>query len=137
MLSLRRHYFYLHNKNKFYKVNLRANVIFALISVLAYMSGFKKPYSWLFLATALFRFSNIGITSIASILLFHTVLVISVFIAPIGMGWLEERIKEMEELEDIAPGFLEIDNYKNPKALTNDDTEVSVNENEREKDTLS
>ena len=137
ILSLRRHYFYLHGIAEYYKVNLCDNIMFVLISVAFYICGSQKVYSWLFLATLMLRFSSIGITSIASILLFHASLVISVFIAIIGMGWVEEDNKEREELLERVPGVLTV----NPLEKKDDSTEVpkdeKENKDEREKDTFS
>ena len=95
----------------------------------------RKAYSWLFLVTYLFGFSNIGLSSLSSILLFHIVLFISIFLAPIGLGWVKIKAMERRELREMAPGILEV----NPLEQKRDSTEVQTNEIQKtkEKDSLS
>lgn len=54
----------------------------------------------------------------------------SIFLAPIGLGWIKMKAKEEKELLERAPGILEI----NPLEQKRDNTEVFTNENKEKKE---
>ena len=142
-IHLRRCYLGIRDKVQYYTLNLVATGAFAIVSIATYITAsmiissimLRKAYSWLFLVTYLFRFSNIGLSSLSSILLFHIVLFISIFLAPIGLSWIKLKEKEEEELREMAPGILEV----NPLEQKRNSTEVQTNEIQKtkEKDSLS
>lgn len=134
--TLRKCYIIIDGDTKlFYVSNLCTAVIFCGISMIAFVMLPRKAYSWFFLVTYLMRFTEIGITSPISIILFHVILTISIFLAPIGLGWVKIKAMERRELREMAPGILEV----NPLEQKRDSTEVQTNEIQKtkEKDSLS
>lgn len=113
---LRKCYLIMRNDNSFYIANLFAATIYGTVSVVAYITAsmifssiaLRKAYSWVFLVTYFLGFSNIGISTKVSILLFHCLLFISIFLAPVGFGWIKEKELEKEEFISRMPGMLEV-----------------------------
>ena len=122
--SLRRCYVVLGGEKSYYIINAIATVVFVAASLFAYKFYRGEIYSWFFLTTGLGSFLNISVSGIKSILAFHCLLSASIFLAPIGLGWVKMAIEEEEELMEVAPGFLEV----NPLEPKKEDT--SSNENQ-------
>ena len=120
---LRKCYLIMVNEKSFFIANLFSVTIYATVSIVAYIIAGKilssiilrKAYSWVFLVTYFLGFSNFGIPSIVSIALCHIILFISVFLAPIGLGWIHEKRREKEEFISRMPGMLEV-NPLEPKS---------------------
>ena len=105
---LRRCYAFLVNKKCYYIVNCVAYAVFVIINAGAYFLLPTDGYTWIFVVTKFLRYSNLGVSTPVGIALFHTVIVVSVFIAPIGMGWIKRRDTEAREYIDNMPPPLEI-----------------------------
>ena len=133
--NLRWCYKALGGKDLYYYVNICGYGAFAIINICSYIILPTDAYTWIFVITRLGRYSSLGITSPMAITLFHIILFISIFLAPIGLGWIKMKIKEEEELREMAPGILEV----NPLEQKRDSTEVQTNEIQKtkEKDSLS
>ncbi len=127
---LRRCYFEMFDDKQYYITNLFATGAFIAISMFAFILLPRKSYSWLFLVTGLGSFLNVNIPSTIAILTFHSILFVSIFLAPIGLGWIKMKAKEEEELLERIPGILEI----NPLEQSHGNTEVSTNENKEKEE---
>ena len=114
----------------YFIANIIAVIIYASLSCGLYLGAdyisnelLKKAYSWIFLTTYFMQFTRLGILPILSIGIFHVILLISVFVAPIGLGWIKqaklESEIEMEELLERVPGRLEV-NPLEDKTLENE-----------------
>ena len=133
--SLSSCYFELCDDKKYYVINLIATASFFLTSICSFLLLPRVSYSWLFLVTGLGSFLNFVVRAQIAILSFHAILTISIFLAPIGLGWVKIKAKEEEELRERAPGILEV----NPLEQKTKSTEVQTNEIQKtkEKDSLS
>ena len=133
--SLSSCYFELRDDKKYYVINLIATAAFSLTSICSFLLLPRVSYSWLFLVTGLGSFLNFVVRAKVAILSFHAILTISIFLAPIGLGWIKMKEREEEELLERAPGILEV----NPLEQKRDSTEVQTNEIQKtkEKDSLS
>ncbi|MBQ3022484.1 MAG: hypothetical protein IJD91_04065 [Clostridia bacterium] len=91
-------------KKIYLAVNLCATALFILISLISYNFIPEELYSWLFLATYLGGFTNLGISGEMSILLFYAVIMVTIFLSPINMGWVQEEIEEINDsFENLPP----------------------------------
>lgn len=119
----------------YYYVNICGYSAFAIINICSYIVLPADAYTWIFVITRFARYSSLGITSPVAITLFHIILFISIFLAPIGLSWIKLKEKEEEELREMAPGILEV----NPLEQKRKSTEVQTNEIQKtkEKDSLS
>ena len=87
---LRRCYFDLKNKSLYYLVNYAAYAAFMLIGICIYYIGNSEVYAWLFSITKFARYSGYGINTFASAMIFHTIMLITIPVSPIGMNWVFE-----------------------------------------------
>lgn len=133
--SLRICYLEMLDDKKYYITNLFATGAFIVVSMLAFILLPREGYSWLFLVTGLGSFLNFAVRAKIAISAFHTILTISIFLAPIGLGWVKIKAMERRELREMAPGILEV----NPLEQKRNSTEVQTNEIQKtkEKDSLS
>lgn len=122
-------------KSLYYYANICGYGVFALINFCAYQLLPTDAYTWIFVITRFARYSSLGITSPVGITIFHCVLFISIFLAPIGLGWVKIKAIERRELRKTAPGILTV----NPLEQKRKSTEVQTNEIQKtkEKDSLS
>ena len=91
-------------------------------------------FTWLFVTTRFLRYAGLGVSSKIGIALFNVILFLSIFFAPIGLGWIKEKIKEQKALENLAPGILEVNPFENKQ----DVNEVAdKNATEKEEDSVS
>ena len=124
VVMLRRCYRILCRIKIYYIVNSCAGLFFALISICAFFTIPRALYSWMFLATYLAGFSNIGIQPFLSVILFHSVITASIFVAPVGMGWVKKMEEEERQYIENMPPMLEI----NTVEQSAENTEVVHNE---------
>ena len=122
-------------KDLYYYANICGYSAFAIINICSYIVLPADAYTWIFVITRFARYSSLGITSPVAITLFHIILFISIFLAPIGLGWVKIKAMERRELREMAPGILEV----NPLEQKRESTEVQTNEIQKtkEKDSLS
>lgn len=73
------------DKEIYYTANLLACIAFAIVSVIIYLTGAKTLFSLLFATAKMVRTIDMEIGMKYSLLLFHTISTVSVFIAPIGI----------------------------------------------------
>lgn len=121
--ALRRYYKKLGGKKLYYYSNLCGYGAFALINLLSYMFLPTDAYTWLFVITKLGRYTSLGITAPVAISLFNCSLFFSVFLAPIGLGWVKVEAREIRELRKRAPGVLNV----NPLEPKKEDTSSEKN----------
>ena len=125
IVMLRRCYCILRSNEVYYIVNLCANSLLALVSICALFTFPRRLYSWAFLVTYFAGFLNVGISALVSVSLFHIIMLASIFLAPIGMGWVLEKEAEERQYIEKMPPMLEI----NPVEQDSDNTKVPENEN--------
>lgn len=94
VMMLRRYYSVMRGKKSYYIVNMWACVIFAIINISVFISCPREFYVWLFSITGFIRYSNLNVSAWKSIALFHIIIVASIFLAPIGMGWVKKKAEE-------------------------------------------
>ena len=98
--NLRKCYFDLCNKKRFYLLNFLSHAIFACINFAVLMSSENAVYTWLFSITKGLKFLDIDI--IYSVLLFHFIQLICIVVSPIGMGWVFYRDDVDEEQSEFV-----------------------------------
>ncbi len=128
--SLSSCYFELSGDKTYYVINLIATAGFVLTSICSFLWLPRVSYSWLFLVTGLGSFLNFVVHSNTAILSFHVILTVSVFLAPIGLGWVKLAVQEEEELLKRAPGILEV----NPLEQKKKTSEVQTDEIKKTKE---
>ena len=135
IIMLRQYYIAFAGNSAYYITNICAYAVFAIVNLCAYTFLPTDAYTWIFVITRFGRYTNLGITSPGGITLFHCIVFASIFLAPIGLGWIKMKAKEEEELLERAPGILKV----NPLEQKRDSMEVSTNENKekKEKNSLS
>lgn len=106
--TLRRCYKAFAGKKIYYDANICAYGIFAILNLLAYIILPADGYTWILVITRLGRYTNLGITSSVAITLFHLIIFLSIFLAPIGLGWIKEKRREKKEFISRMPGNLEV-----------------------------
>ena len=134
VLKLRKCYLALGGKTLYYVNNIIAWGIFVLVEVCVYVFAPMDIYTWLFVATRFLRYTSLGVPSKIGIALFNVILFLSIFFAPIGLGWIKEKIKEQKALESLAPGVLEINPFENKQDVNEVDDK---NATEKEKSSMS
>ena len=130
IIMLRRCYVAFVGERTYYIANICAYVVFTIVNLCAYIFLPTDAYTWIFVITRLGRYTNLGITSPVGITIFHFIAFISIFLAPIGLGWIKMKVREEEELLERAPGILEV----NPLEQKKDSMEVSTNEDKEKKE---
>ena len=105
----------------YYAANILSCLIFAFINIGAYKFLSADLHTWLFVITRFGRYVYIGINSLKAVFIFYCIVGVSVFLAPIGLGWIkrekEEKIREKADVYEI-----------NRLGENYDNTEVAVNE---------
>lgn len=121
---LRRCYKGLGGKSLYYYSNLYGYGVFALVNMFAYIFLPTDAYTWIFVITRFGRYADLGITSPVAIFIFHFLLFASIFLAPIGLGWVKIKARE-EELRERAPGFLEVNPLEKDWEISKENKEES------------
>lgn len=82
---LRQCYADLRGGELYYICNLLAYLIFILVGIILYIIGARVLYTWLFAITKIVRFIDMGTRMRYSLLIFHSLGVLAIFLAPIKM----------------------------------------------------
>ncbi len=91
---LRNCYFDLEGKSAYYSSNVIAYLSFTLLSMFAYFFVSNEIYTWVFALTKFVRYINSQISAFISICIFHILGILSIYVAPLGMGnFINERIE--------------------------------------------
>ncbi len=85
---MRRLYYKLANKFEYYMSTYIAHLLFFVINLSVGVIFDNTVYAWLFSITKFARFSHLMMSSLTSAVIFNIVMLLSIHIAPIGMGWL-------------------------------------------------
>ena len=85
VLFLRECFLYLESRNAYYKANLIAYTMFILVSVSTYTFGGNVLHTWLFAITKFVAYSAQNISGLASLIIFHVIMLATVFAAPWDM----------------------------------------------------
>lgn len=96
---LRNCYFDLDGKSEYYTLNAIAYLFFAMINMFSYFFVADKIYTWLFALTKFIRYTNFEISTFTSVCVFHTMGILLIFVAPLGM---KEFIDDKLEYEQIG-----------------------------------
>ena len=134
VIRLRECYLDLGGKTLYYTSNIIALSVFALVELCVYVFMHMDIYTWLFVTTRFLRYTELGVSSVVGITLFNIILFLSIFLAPIGLGWIKVKIAEQKALESLAPGVLKV----NPLENKRDENEVAdKNATEKEENSMS
>lgn len=112
VFMLRRSYKKIKKIKSYYVISLCATAAFVFISVIAFFTFPRKFYSWFFLVTCLAGFSNVKLLIKLSLPMFYIVIFASVFLAPIGMGWVKRKAEEKKLYIEKMPPKLVIEKEK-------------------------
>lgn len=123
--KMRNCYYEIKNTALYYTINLCAYAIFSVLNLSSYVFFSREAYTWCFLITGFARFSRLEVATKISIMMFHCINLASIFLAPIGMGWVLEKEAEERQYIEKMPPMLEI----NTAEQDSDNTEVPENEN--------
>lgn len=85
VLLLRECFLYLESRNAYYKSNLIAYIAFVAVSMFTYIFGGNAVYTWLFSITKFIAYSAQNFTSFASLVVFHFIMLLTIFAAPWDM----------------------------------------------------
>ncbi len=85
VLMLRRCYYDIMGIRDYYIGNVLAYLIFAVINIVVCILLNDVIYTWLFAITKFARFFGENISKIESALIFHLIMLMVVFVAPVGM----------------------------------------------------
>ncbi len=77
--------------------NITAYLMFAAVSLIIYFFASNECFVWMFAVTKFVKFIGIKVDTLASLLLFHAIGFLAIFIAPVG---LHHRSDEIEFFED-------------------------------------
>ncbi|MBQ8764908.1 MAG: hypothetical protein IJZ12_03185 [Clostridia bacterium] len=96
-------YYELKDTKVYFIVNYSAYIVFGLITILAYKLFSAEVYTWLFAITKFARYTNLYLPTVYSAAIFHAIMVIGIFLAPIGMSWVHIRAEEKYVGEEMVP----------------------------------
>ncbi len=112
IVMLRNCYVALLGEKQYYTVNLCAYVIFAGVNIGAYVILPVDGYTWLFVITKILRYSRIELVPPLGIMIFHSLLFVSVFLAPIGMRWVHRSAEEKYVGKEMIPPRMDEEKVK-------------------------
>lgn len=95
-------------KKIYYIVNLCATALFMIISVISYNFIPEELYSWLFLVTYLGGFANLGISGQMSLILFYAVIMVTIILSVINMGWVQEELEDINDSFENLPPVMDV-----------------------------
>ena len=87
VIMLRRCYFDLQSKYRYYTANIIAYILFVAVSFAVYFLCSNECYAWIFAITKFARYTNAELSTQHSALLFHGIGLLTVIFAPLGMSW--------------------------------------------------
>ncbi len=85
---MRKLYYKLACRFEYYMSTYIAQLLFFVVNMGVGVIFDNKVYAWIFSIAKFAVFSPFGCSSLVSALLFHGLMIASIHIAPIGMGWL-------------------------------------------------
>lgn len=85
---LRNLYYKLANKFEYYTSAYIAQILFFAVNVSASVIFDNGVYAWFFSVTKFARFSHLMMESLTSAIIFNIVMLFTIHLAPLGMGWL-------------------------------------------------
>ena len=100
-------YYELRDTKVYFIVNYSAYIVFGLITILAYKLFTAELYTWFFAITKFARYTNLYLNTVYSAMVFHVVMVITIFLAPIGMSWVHIRAEEKYVEEGMLPPIMD------------------------------
>ena len=96
-------YYFLRNTGQYFLVNYSAYFVFGIITVVVYKLSSGEFYTWLFAITKFAKYTNLYLTTVNSAVIFHMVMGIAIFLAPIGMSWVHRSTEEKYVGEEMVP----------------------------------
>lgn len=109
---LRENYAFLQSKEIYYKYNYCAYSIYIVLGVILFFMNKSRTYTWIFGLTKSIHHFLPEISSLISAIIFHCIIILVIYFAPIGMQWVM-NFKEEEEIEFFENTF--IDDYEEEK----------------------
>ena len=106
------------DKKMYYISNLCAYAIFAAVNLLLCLSLPSALYTWFFAITKILRFSKFGLTSFQSALVFHGVMLCTVYFSTVGLGWVFVKKAERKAKKAALPPKLTINPLENKPQKT-------------------
>lgn len=97
-LRLREYYYDFANNYLYFLVTISAHLIFAAVTIVACRFHAHVLFNWLFAVTKFVMRSNVGVGIFHSVLIFHAVGLLLIFLSPIGMFWITK--KDIDDEED-------------------------------------
>lgn len=88
MQLLRNLYYKLANKFEYYTSTYIAQILFFAVNTAASVFFDNRLYAWFFSVTKFAQFSHLMMDGLASAIIFNIVMLLTIHLAPIGMGWL-------------------------------------------------
>ena len=85
---MRKYYYDLASKMTYYPSNYIAHLLFLAVNLAVGAIFDNNVYAWLFSITKFARFSHLEWGSLTSAILFNCLMILSIHIAPVGMGWI-------------------------------------------------
>lgn len=85
VLMLRRCYYDIMGIRDYYTGNVVAYLVFAIINIVVCILFNDVIYTWLFAITKFARFFGENVSKIESALIFHLIMLMVIFVAPVGM----------------------------------------------------
>lgn len=91
VMFLRECFLYLESRNAYYKANLIAYTAFVTISLVTYFFSGNVAHTWLFSITKFVAYSAQNVSGLASLIIFHLIMIATIFVAPWDM-YLDKRL---------------------------------------------
>lgn len=88
MQLLRNLYYKLANKFEYYTSTYIAQILFFAVNAAAGAFFDNRLYAWVFSLTKFARFSHLMMDGLTSAIIFNIVMLLTIHLAPLGMGWL-------------------------------------------------
>lgn len=105
-------YYELKDTKVYFIVNYSAYIVFGLITILVYNLFSTEVYTWFFAITKFARYTNLYLPTVYSAAVFHTVIGIAIFLAPIGMSWVHISVEEKYVGEEMIPPRMDEEKVK-------------------------
>ncbi|MBQ8391090.1 MAG: hypothetical protein IJX50_00920 [Clostridia bacterium] len=105
-------YYVLRNTKVYFLVNYGAYLVFGLVTALTYKLFSAETYTWLFAVTKFARYTNLYLPTVYSAVIFHTIMGIAIFLAPIGMSWVHRSAEEKYVGAEMVPPRMDEEKIK-------------------------
>lgn len=90
-------FFELRDNRLYYLTNYLAYLLYIVVATGVYVLWGNGGYSWVFAIVNFLSYLPAGISSPLSAAIFHVIMLIAIFLAPLGMGWIFEEEEEEDE----------------------------------------